>query len=74
MENMENEFRRVFKHVSPSVVLVEQVGRIDYYCIGSIIFSDKKKLSYSPSPQLLHLLRICLSVSPMVLNSQHPSF
>uniref|UniRef100_A0A0D9XYM6 Uncharacterized protein n=1 Tax=Leersia perrieri TaxID=77586 RepID=A0A0D9XYM6_9ORYZ len=42
MEDMENNFCRVFNDVCPSVVLVEQIGRIDYYCIGSVILSDDK--------------------------------
>ncbi|CAM0147772.1 unnamed protein product [Urochloa decumbens] len=40
MEKMESEYRTLFRDASPSVVLVEQAGRINNFCIGSIILSE----------------------------------
>ncbi|KAL6843676.1 hypothetical protein ACP4OV_026247 [Aristida adscensionis] len=40
VEKKEAEYRALFRQVSPSVVIVEQVGRVDYFCIGSVILSE----------------------------------
>lgn len=40
MEKMENEYSTLFSDVSPSVVLVKEVGRVNNYCIGSVILSE----------------------------------
>lgn len=40
VDSTEAAYRTLFRDVSPHMVLVEQVGRIDYFCIGSIIQSD----------------------------------
>lgn len=36
------DIQQLFRDVSPSVVLVEQDGRIDYFSVGSVILSEEK--------------------------------
>ncbi|CAL4945449.1 unnamed protein product [Urochloa decumbens] len=38
--SMESAYHDLFRDVCPCVVLVQQVGRIDYFCIGSVIQSE----------------------------------
>ncbi|CAL4947132.1 unnamed protein product [Urochloa decumbens] len=40
-EDMDTIFRGVFTDVSPCVVIVEQIGRIDNFCVGSIVLSEE---------------------------------
>jgi hypothetical protein len=37
---MDGAYRSLFRDVSPSVVLVQQVGRLEYFCVGSVIQSE----------------------------------
>ncbi|KAM0863645.1 hypothetical protein ACQ4PT_044460 [Festuca glaucescens] len=46
---MEVKYRSLFRDVSPCVVLVEQVGRIDYFCIGSVISQGEKTVILTQS-------------------------
>ncbi|GJN16667.1 hypothetical protein PR202_gb03684 [Eleusine coracana subsp. coracana] len=41
VKHMDATFRSVFMDVSPCVVIVEQIGRIDKFCVGSVISSEK---------------------------------
>lgn len=52
MEKMENEYCTLFRDVSPSVVLVKEVGRINYFCIGSVILSEGESTFILTQPNI----------------------
>uniref|UniRef100_A0A0A8Y0A4 Uncharacterized protein n=1 Tax=Arundo donax TaxID=35708 RepID=A0A0A8Y0A4_ARUDO len=55
MENMESDYRNLFREVSPSVVLVEQVGHTNNFCIGSVILNEGESTFILTGSKLLDL-------------------